>query len=616
MVKLKRNLNRMDVFCISSGAMLSGLFILPGLAYVQAGPGIIISFALAALLALTGLFGQAELVSAMPKAGGTYFYITRSMGSAVGTVYGLITWFSLALKSAYELFFMATLLTIVIHMNMHLLAVLLCLMFMGINLVGIKEAGKVQVYLVFLLLAMLAYLCFRANPAMDTHNFKPFVPGGREAVLSMAGFVFIAFGGLLKVASIAEEVKNPGKVIPQAMLVSLVVITVTYLAVIVVVIAVLGEKLSGCTSPISDTAAIIFADGNSGKFIYTGAMILAIVTSANAGVMTASRYPLALARDEMLPEVFGKINQKFKTPHYSILLTGLIIAIAFFVEIEVLVKAASSVLILTYIFSCLSVIILRESRVQNYQPRFKSPLYPWMQLVGIIGFLVLLFEIGIEALLMTCFLMVLGFILYWFYGRKKVSKEYALLHLIERITAREITSYSLETELKEIIHERDEILKDHFDHLIEQCTVFDVKQAMPMEEFFQQAAQAMTTHLEIPTEELARLFLERERESSTVLSPFLAIPHIIIPGEKHSDILLARSREGFIFSDQAAKVHTVFMLVGTKDERPFHLLSLAAIAQIVQDPDFETNWMTAKTSEALRDIVLLSKRQRQSTDRV
>ena len=95
-MKLKKELKLIDVFCITSGAMLSGLFILPGLAYVMAGPGVLVSYLLAAILALTGLLSQAELATAMPKAGGTYFYVTRSMGSAVGTVYGMITWLSLA----------------------------------------------------------------------------------------------------------------------------------------------------------------------------------------------------------------------------------------------------------------------------------------------------------------------------------------------------------------------------------------------------------------------------------------------------------------------------------------------------------------------------------------
>jgi mannitol/fructose-specific phosphotransferase system IIA component (Ntr-type) len=104
--------------------------------------------------------------------------------------------------------------------------------------------------------------------------------------------------------------------------------------------------------------------------------------------------------------------------------------------------------------------------------------------------------------------------------------------------------------------------------------------------------------------------MERENESSTALGPGFAIPHIVIEGEKKFDILIARSRKGVRFSDHAPKVTAVFFLLGTKDERNFHLRALSAIAQIIQDPDFERKWMSAKNSEVLRDIVLLGERIR------
>ncbi|MCH9022413.1 MAG: amino acid permease [Planctomycetes bacterium] len=607
-MKLKKDLNFLGVFSITTGAMLSGLFLLPGLAFEIAGPALLASYALAAFLALTGLLSQAELVTAMPKAGGAYFYITRSMGSAVGTVYGLITWFSLALKSAYELFLMAAMIAIMIHLDAHLIAVGCCLIFMLINIFGIKEASVLQTGLVFLLLLALAYYCLRAAPDMDMQHFSGFKDKAQN-IIPVAGFIFISFGGLLKIASVAEEIKNPGHVIPRAMLLSLfVVVLFTFTVVFITIAALDPNTLAGSRTPLADTAEATF--GNSGKILLTIAAIIAVITSANAGIMTASRYPFALARDEMLPQPFAKINKRFHTPIISILITGLVIILAFFLDIHMLVKAASSVLILTYIFTCLSVLILRESRVQNYQPQFKAPLYPWLQLIGIVGFLILLFQIGVEALLMSCLLMVVGFMLFWFYGRKKTMREYALLHLIERITSWEITTHSLETELKEIVHERDEILKDRFDHLIESCPVLDVDQPMNMEEFFYEAGKVLADHLNSDSAHLTRLFLKRERESSTVLNPFLAIPHIIIDGENLFTILLARSKEGFFFSDKSPKVHTVFLLVGSKDERPFHLLSLAAIAQLVQDPDFDKRWLAAKNKQSLRDILLLGKRKR------
>ena len=101
---LRKELTLPDVYCIATGAMISsGLFILPGIAHAYAGPAVVFSYFLAGLLVLPGMLSEAELVSAMPRAGGTYFYVTRSMGPAAGTVNGLITWFSMTLKSAFAL---------------------------------------------------------------------------------------------------------------------------------------------------------------------------------------------------------------------------------------------------------------------------------------------------------------------------------------------------------------------------------------------------------------------------------------------------------------------------------------------------------------------------------
>jgi len=613
-MKLKKELKLIDVFCITSGAMLSGLFILPGLAYVMAGPGVLVSYLLAAILALTGLLSQAELATAMPKAGGTYFYVTRSMGSAVGTVYGLVTWLSLALKSAYELVFIGTIMTLLLSINIPswIWAVAACLIFLGINLIGVKEAGRIQGYLLLVVFGVLVFFCYKAFPVIQPRNFEHHAVHGWDSMLTAAGFVFVSFGGLLKIASIAEEVKEPGRTLPLGMMMSLLVITLLYFLVVFVAIAVLGEDLAlpeNARWPLSAAAGSFL--GGAGEILLGFAAIFAIITAANAGIMAASRYPLALARDDMMPRVFGRINYRFKTPHLSIFVTGAVIIFALFFDITVLVKAASTVLILTYIFACLAVIVLRESRIQNYQPDFRSPLYPWVQIVGVIGFLVLLFKIGTTGLVTTAGLTLVGFAVYWFFGRRAAAQEYALLHLIERITAQELTSYKLETELKFIIHERDDILKDRFDHLIDDCPVLDIQEAVTLEEFFHRAADALAEGLHISAERIFNALMERETESSTVLTPFLAIPHIVIKGEKHFDILLARCKEGIDFGAKAPKVHTVFVLIGTRDERNFHLLSLAAIAKIVEGPDFEKNWMSAKTTEVLRDIVLLGKRKRQ-----
>ena len=602
-----------SVFSIATGAMISsGIFILPGLAYARAGPAVVVSYFIAALLALTGMLSQAELVSAMPKAGGTYFYVSRTLGPAVGAVDGFITWFSLSLKSAFALVGMAAFTRLVVDIDIHIVAVSLCFLFVIINILGIKEAGRFQVGLLGALLALMVLYVVRGLPAVDVQHFSPFAPHGLAGVFSTAGIVFISYGGLLKVASVAEEVKDPGRVIPLGMILSLLVVSILYTLVVFVTSGVLGGgELDNSLTPISDGAAVIM--GSGGKIALSIAAILAFVSTANAGIMAASRYPIALSRDGLLPEFLSRINTRFKTPHVSILITGAFIIASLFLKLEILVKAASSVLILTFVFSCLSVIILRESHLQNYQPRFRAPLYPWIQIAGIIGFSFLIFEMGKEALLASSILVASGLFVYWFYGRIRINKEYALLHLAERITAKELSSGSLETELKEIIRERDNVVKDRLDHIIEDCPILDIDKSMPVEEFYKLVADLLADSCIgrcLPSSDLLDLLTLREKDSSTVIVPGLAIPHIVVDGEHAFDILLARCREGIIFAEDIPPVHAAFVLAGTRDERNFHLRVLAAIAQLALDPHFENKWMRAKNKEALRDIVLLGERKR------
>jgi len=611
-MKLKRELKLLDVFCVATGAMISsGLFILPGLAHALAGPAVVVSYVLAGLLAITGMLSQAELVSAMPKAGGDYFYVTRSMGPALGTIDGILTWLSVSLKSSFALLGMAAFTALIVNIDIRVVGAALCLFFVAVNILGVKGAGRFQVVFVVLLIGLLLVYVVKGLSAIEMRNFSPFMPHGAVAVISTAGFVFVSYGGLLKVASIAEEVKNPGKIVPLGMILSLAVVGILYAAVVFVTAGVLGAgELDNSLTPISDGAFVFM--GETGRIVLGIAAILAFVSTANAGIMSASRYPLALSRDRLLPRFFEKVNKRFQTPIIAICVTGVFIAAALFLNLTMLVKVASLVLIFTFIFSCLCVIVMRESGVQNYQPRFKAPLYPWIQILGILGCWVLAVNMGTQVLLVGSFLFLGGLLIYWGYGRARAKQDFALLHLIEKITAKELIDFSLEAELKEIIQERDEIVKDRFDKVIEESILMDISGSVHMDEFFSQVGEKISKRLGVESSAIKELLINREAESSTVLGPHLAIPHIIVKGTHTFVVLLARCSEGIIFPPKNKKVYTVFVIAGTKDERNFHLRALSAIAQIVQNPQFEKKWMKAKNKEALRDIVLLGERKRNS----
>ncbi|MFO7928653.1 MAG: amino acid permease [Candidatus Humimicrobiaceae bacterium] len=196
-MKLKKELKLIDVFCIATGAMISsGLFVLPGFAHARAGPAVVISYFLAGLLALIGVLNIAELATAMPKAGGDYFFITRGLGPAIGTVAGMLSWFSLALKSAFALVGMAAFVRLIFEFNMQAIAIFLCLVFVLINFLGIKGASRFQVALVIGLLAILFIYLVWSIPHIEMQRFGTFAPNGVVSIFSTAGFVFVAFGGL------------------------------------------------------------------------------------------------------------------------------------------------------------------------------------------------------------------------------------------------------------------------------------------------------------------------------------------------------------------------------------------------------------------------------------
>lgn len=610
MKKLAKQLNLLHVFCIASGAMISsGIFVLPGLAHAKAGPAVVFSYFLAGLLATAGLLSIAELTTAMPKAGGDYFYISRGLGPAAGTIAGLLSWFSLSLKSAFALIGMAVLVAPFVPLSWHIVAALLCLIFVLINLRGTREAAGFQVILVLALLGLMISFIVKGFSHINIQHFEPFAPYGLKSVLSTTGFVFVSYGGLIQVASIAGEIKKPGRTIPRGMIIALIVMIILYTLMIFVTSGVLGaEQLDDSLTPISDAANAFW--GKTGYVLVSIAAALAFVTTANAGIMTASRYLLAVSRDDLLPPLLGRISNKYKTPYTAIIITGIVIIVAVFLNLDVLVKAASTVFVLGFVLANVSVIILRESGVQNYRPVFRAPFYPWLQLATIVGFAFVLLEMGEDAFLITAVIILVGFSFYWLYGRKRVEKESALLHLIDQITAKELVTGTLEIELKEIIRERDKIVQDKIDNLVENAISIDIKESLNLEDFFEFVAKHLSEKLSSEPEELKTLLLDRETRFSTVLSQTLAVPHIVIEGQGKFEMVIARCRKGIRFSEEAPHITTVFVLVGTQDLRNFYLRVLSAIAQIVQTENFEKEWNNAKNEQALKDLVLLSTRKR------
>ena len=619
MPKLKKALGLLDIFCIASGAMISsGLFVLPGLVFRLAGPAIILSYIIAGLLYIPAMFSKAELATAMPRAGGDYFFIDRSLGSATGTIAGLTSWFALSLKSSFALLgigAMALLLKDSLSLlHIKLIAVSFCILFFIINIVGVKVVGRFQIVLVIALIGILIYFIYRGAHHVDPHYFRPFAPGGIKSIMKAAGMVFISYAGLTKVCSVSEEIKNPKKNLPLGMFLAFTFVTTIYVLVIFVTVGVTpASELSGSLTPITLAASKFM--GTTGSNIVLIAAALAFMTTANAGIMAASRYPIAMSRDGHLPELFQETNSRFMTPHTSLIFTvSFMISAILFLDIEVLVKTASAIKLVIFILVTLAVLIMRESKIMNYRPSFKSPLYPYIHIFGIVVYAYLLILMGTKPLMIGGLFILAGMVWYWIYSRIQITRQSALTQMLQNLTMadadRPLGKTSLGIELKEIIRERDQIVEDRFDILVKNCIILDFPEKMEIKDFFRYVSQKMAKNLDVNEKTLYHQLMERESESTTVLRKGLAIPHVIIRGEEKFDILIARCKKGINYSPVLPPVNTVFVLVGTKDERAFYIRALAAIAEITTDEHFEEQWMSARTEHQMRDIVLMAERKR------
>jgi len=213
---LKKELTLLNVYAIATGTTLSaGFFLLPGLAFSEAGPALILSYMIAALPLIPAMFSMVELATAMPRAGGAYYFLDRSMGPLVGTIGGLGTWLALVLKVSFALIGMGAYVRLFWpQLPMIPVAVGFAILFGLVNLFGAKKSGSFQVLMVIVLLAILAGFMVNGIFGMNPQNFDLFFDKGSAAIFSTAGLVYISYVGITNIASVSEEVQNPERNLP------------------------------------------------------------------------------------------------------------------------------------------------------------------------------------------------------------------------------------------------------------------------------------------------------------------------------------------------------------------------------------------------------------------
>ena len=429
--ELERDLGLVNVVAISMGAMIgSGIFILPGLAMAEAGPAVILAFVFAGILVLPAALSIAELGTAMPEAGGDYVFIERGMGPGAGTIAGLGTWLMLMFKGALALvggmlylgpvlaFFGLTVTTTQIQV----IAVGIGILLVGVNTIGVKQTGGLQNVLVIVMLVILGGFVASTGTHVAGDSYQNFFAEGAVGLFAATAMVLISYGGVTKVAAVAEEIERPGRNLPLGLLLSLVLTTMLYALIVAVLVGTVdAATLAGSETPMVDGVDPFF--GFIGIVAIVIAALFALISTANAGLLTASRYPFALSRDNLFPELFARINPRFRTPVVAILTTGTaMILIILTLPVEEIAKTAGAFQIIVYILVCLALIAFRQRSPAWYDPAFRAPLYPWVQVFGVVGGLFIMTQMDTLPIVGGVGFVILGLAWYWVYGRPRTDR--------------------------------------------------------------------------------------------------------------------------------------------------------------------------------------------------
>ena len=435
---LKRQIGLFGVVTISLSSMLgSGIFLLPALAAESMGnnaSGFWLAYVLAATVVLPGAFSKSELGTAMPSSGGSYTYLQRTFGSRIGTISGIGLWSSFTLKSTFALIGFAAYVEIfspgVSETSLKFLSSFIILLLVGINIVGVKQVKNLQIPIVFFSVGLMVLICIYALLFGESNISKPSsdaVSSIRDplTLASTTALVFVSFAGVTKIAAIGGEVKNPSKNLPRGMLISLAIATILYASVSFTIGAVLedqwwvGEHGHVVGNPIALLAKEV--GGNSLAVLISILAVLTMISMALAGILASSRFLFAMSRDNLLPSALEDIQVRFETPHISIIVTGTCMFIAIWtLDVHSVAELASGFKIMIFMIIHVSLIVLRSAKSSHswYKPEYNSPLYPWIQLYGIFGGLLLIFFIGFDAIIGASAAIILGLIVYGLYGRK------------------------------------------------------------------------------------------------------------------------------------------------------------------------------------------------------
>ncbi|MFC6752308.1 amino acid permease [Halorubrum tibetense] len=434
--ELARNLGFLEAMTLGGGTMIgAGIFILPGIAAEGAGPASSLSFAIAGVVALLAALSISELATGMPVAGGSYVYVNRALGDLFGSIVGWGMWTGLMFASAfYMIGFGQYIVEPLPFLSGRVLIVglgLVGLLFLvGVNYKGTEESGAFQNWMIgietVIILIYLAFGIFFINPS----NLEPFAPTGPSGIIATTGIVFVTFLGFEIIATVAEEIKDPGRLIPLTMVLSVVSVSILYVIVMIVSTGVINwQELGGSLVPVSDVAAISM--GPIGVIAIVSAAAIAAISSSNSSILSAARVVFAMGRDGVMSNKLNVTHRKFRTPHRAVMVTGAITAalISLGLRIEeivaLLAEVASFSFLVSYTLVHVAVVVVRRAEPENYDPEFEMPslLYPAVPILGVILSFVVISQMAPIVQYIGIGIIALSVLWYFGYVRGRVDDD-------------------------------------------------------------------------------------------------------------------------------------------------------------------------------------------------
>jgi len=436
-IQLKKTLGAFDLILLGVGAIVgTGIFILPGtVAATHAGPGIVFSFIIAAIVCAFAGMCYSEFASSVPVTGSAYTYgyivfgeiIAWLVGWALLLEYGLAvaavaTGWSSYLNSLLAGFHIVLPQAISGAFNpaagtyMNVPAILIIFATAFLLTLGIKESTRFNTWMVFLKVAVILLFIGVGVFYVKPTNWEPFLPFGISGIFSGAALVFFAYLGFDAVSSAAEEVKNPQRNMPIGIIGSLLICTVLYVAVSMVLTGIVPYHALNVSDPVSYVMQMVHQDWIAG-IISLGAVVgmMTVILVMSYG---GTRLLYALGRDGLLPKSMAELSPKFKTPVKNTWIFALLVAFcAGFVPLSKLAELVNMGTLVAFTIVSIGVVYLRKNK-KIPSGGFKVPFFPVLPILSFLLCLFLISQLSVLTWVACGIWFIIGLIVYLTYGRK------------------------------------------------------------------------------------------------------------------------------------------------------------------------------------------------------